>query len=234
MCHFDSLLSLFLLLFLLLFILSEQQHFNSWVNGLQHRWNYLSGQLKTDATNLLNLNGLPHVLRLDLLFCPEEMLSALALMLQHRHKKIVWSISPQNEQNEQYNLVLQGLTLRNAYWDPHRRELRETVRRGGGTSTDVLVQSSFSKQQSLDSATHDKEERRTLERRESNEGRPLVYGRVVAAVHETREEEGGGINHKWLEIPIHLGHSKIGAVRLNQGTVHKVEHWLKRGVCLSL
>ena len=160
------------------------------MNGLQHRWNYLSGQLKTDATNLLNLNGLPHVLRLDLLFCPEEMLSALDLMLQHRHKKIVWSLSPQNEQDEQCNLVLQGLTLRNAYWDPHHRELRETVREGGGI--DVVVQSSFSKQQSLDSATHDKEERRALKRRESNKGRPLVYGLVVAAEHGTREDGGGG------------------------------------------
>jgi hypothetical protein len=211
------------------------------VNGLQHRWNYLSGQLKTDATNLLNLNGLPHVLRLDLLFCPEEMLSALDLMLQHGHKKIVWSLSPQNEQDEQCNLVLQGLTLRNAYWDPHHRELRETVREGGGI--DVVVQSSFSKQQSLDSATHDKEERRALERRESNKGRPLVYGRVVAAEHGTREEGGGVVNEKWLETPIHdkwletpihVGHVKIGAVRLSQGGVHKVEHWLKRGVCLSL
>ena len=211
------------------------------MNGLQHRWNYLSGQLKTDATNLLNLNGLPHVLRLDLLFCPEEMLSALDLMLQHRHKKIVWSLSPQNEQDEQCNLVLQGLTLRNAYWDPHHRELRETVREGGGI--DVVVQSSFSKQQSLDSATHDKEERRALERRESNKGRPLVYGHVVAAEHGTREGGGGGVNEKWLETPIHdkwletpihVGHVKIGAVRLSQGGVHKVEHWLKRGVCLSL
>jgi hypothetical protein len=197
------------------------------VNGLQHRWNYLSGQLKTDATNLLNLNGLPHVLRLDLLFCPEEMLSALDLMLQHRHKKIVWSLSPQNEQDEQCNLVLQGLTLRNAYWDPHHQELRETVREGGGI--DVVVQSSFSKQQSLDSATHDKEERRALERRESNKGRPLVYGRVVAAEHGTREKGGGGVNEKWLETPIHdkwletpihVGHVKIGAVRLSQGGVH--------------